>query len=56
MLCKQKKLYNQLFVSEAKSIRLRKLLCANREKLRKFDNREDRNIEELKKLEQELKK
>ena len=51
----QEKLHDQLLASEAKNIRLRKLLRANREKLRKFDNREDRNIEELEKLERELK-
>ena len=53
-LREQEKLQDQLFASEAKNIRLRKLLRANRKKLRKFDSREDRNIEKLKKLEREL--
>ena len=47
-LHKQKKLHNQFLVSETKSIRFRKLLHVNREELRKFNSREDRNIEELK--------
>ena len=55
-LREQEKLHDQLLASEAKNIRLRKLLRANRKKLRKFDSREDRNIKKLEKLEQELEK
>ena len=56
ILREQKKLYNQFLVSETKNIRLRKLLRANRKKLRKFNSYENRNIKKFEKLERELEK
>ena len=48
---KQKKLQNQFFISETKNIYFRKLLRANKKKLRKFDSCKNKNIKILKKLE-----